>query len=205
MKTLFIILLAIVVFYCLNSRVINENPLVYDTEERDNFISKLVEKEFLTGVKNDEIFLNLAFGMSEKEAREKFKTLENIKILQNISSANGIIKADYSLTYQDYLNSGKIFLFFVEDRLSEMQIDTTGYNKGRLRALFVQKYGDFDYTASFNGNDEYHWISGNRHIAFIEQNSNKNILIQFIDTTSRMNEKNKALIKYAGLEGKFNG
>ncbi len=203
MKIPFLIIFSIVILYCLNTRVINESVNLSDKEERDQFIEKLTEQEFLTGNKNDIIFLNLAFGMSKDEAQEKMKILEKENILNNISTHLGVTKASYTLSYNDYLNSGRIYLFFKNNKLQEMQIDTTEYNIGKLKALFIQKYGTCNYSANIDGNEECHWINGNRHISFIERASNKSILIQYIDTTDQMNEQKKALIKYAGLENKI--
>jgi len=183
--------------------VFNNNAIVPDeyniAENKEQVIKDLETKEFDSGVKVNATFFNLAFGMTKQEVEKKFKNLENENIIKDVDTQCGILGASYSMNYHEYYNYGRVYCFFNDyNKLTELQIDTINRG-GNLLELFVKKYGNADYLANNNGNTEYHWINGNRHITIIKPETSDELLIQYIDTSEKVKERTENLLIKWGI------
>jgi hypothetical protein len=183
----------------INEPIENKSYSDYNnSENKKQIINRIEKKEFYSGVKNNLLFFNLALGMNEKEVENKLLKLKNENILENISCQNGIIGATYTMSYHEYSNIGRVYCFFNDNKLKELQIDTLNQNNNLLD-LFIEKYGKATYLAENEGNTEYHWINGNRHLTILQIESSNRLLIQFVDTTEKVKELNENIFDKLGV------
>jgi hypothetical protein len=190
MKYLLIITALVIFIYCsINIQKVVVAPEPWNQSETKNeTLNKLEQKEYLTGIRNDIIFMNLAFGMTEEETLKKFRQYEKSDLVSNIKEQQGILGASYTLDYNDCLNKGKLFCFFNNNKLNELQIDTICNPGNNILDLFLKKYGECDYYAENSSSREYHWINGNRHLAIYHSMITNQLLIQYKDTSGAIEE-----------------
>lgn len=188
------ILLFCLVFY--NNAVIPDYFYVNNTD--DHAISSIEKQEFDSGKKCNNTFFNLMFGMSRQEVEKEFMCLNKENIINQVSSHCGILGANYHMEYHEYSNYGRVYCFFHENKLTELQIDTINTG-GNLLDLFLKKYGEADFMVNQYGNNEFHWISGNNHLTIIQPEASKKLLIQYVDLSEKFKENNENLLKKWGL------
>jgi len=199
-KITFIVVLGLISYLCIfNKPIILKSINNSESEENDKkAITNIENKEYYSGINNNLLFFNLAFGMNRHEVENKFYLLEKEKVFSNIEKQYGVIGASYTMNYHEYSNFGRVYCFFNNNKLNEIQIDTLNQNNNLLD-LFIKKYGDADYLAQNNYKTEYHWIKGNQHLTIIQiENSNK-LLIQYIDTTEKVKERNENILDKLGV------
>ncbi len=203
MKKVFFILILLSVLF---SSIYNCKISCPDWE--DNYVSKeeiLAAKEKSESHpenNNNSIFLGLSFGMSLPETYNTLWQLKNQKIITHIDTGYGLLGASYTMNYRGYSNTGKIYCFYNQYRLRELQIDTLQQISGNLLELFVNKYGECDYFADNELNKEYHWIRGNQHVTVYSFHNSDRLLIQFVNTAEKINNSEINLLQDWGLTGK---
>jgi hypothetical protein len=136
--------------------------------------------------------------MNPNEVEKKLSNLENDNILENITMQYGILGASYTMNYHEYSNVGRVYCFFDDNKLKEMQIDTLNQNNNLLD-LFIKKYGEANYLADNKIGKEYHWINGNRHLTIIRIENSNRLFIQYFDTTEKVTEKNENILDKLGI------
>jgi hypothetical protein len=195
MKKIIFPAIAFILFYCV---IINKPCNISDyfsySENKEAVINHLEEKEYFSGTKNNDLFFNLSFGMSTSEVEQEFKKLQRENILDNIDSQYGILAASYTMKYHEFSNLGRVYCFFNENKLHELQIDSLNQNGSNLLDLFMKKYGECSYLAENNESNEYHWIHGNQHVTIYFFYNSDRLLIQYLDTTEKIKEKNIRLL-----------
>lgn len=199
-KINFVIVLGGILYLCFYS-----NPNVFvslqnneNKEKQEKTINSIENKEFYSGIKNNMLFFNLRFGLSFQEVEKKFTILEKENVFNTIEKQYGIIGASYTMNYHEYSNFGRVYCFFNNNMLNEIQIDTLNQNNNLLE-LFIKKYGDADYLAQNDEKTEYHWIKGNQHLTIIQIENSNRLLIQYIDTTEKVKERNENLLDKLGV------
>ena len=199
-KINFVIVIGGILYLCFYS---NPNVLVSlqnneNKEKQEKTINSIENKEFYSGIKNNMLFFYLKFGMSFQEVEKKFTILEKENVFNTIEKQYGIIGASYTMNYYEYSNFGRVYCFFNNNKLNEIQIDTLNQNNNLLD-LFIKKYGDADYLAQNDEKTEYHWIKGNQHLTIIQIENSNRLLIQYVDTTEKVKERNENLLDKLGV------
>lgn len=198
MKKIFFLVFSVLMLYFLfnNNAIIPDN--FYFVENKEQVIGEMEAEEFNSGVKINSTFFNVEFGMTKQEVEEEFKKMVNENIINDVNTQFGILGASYIMNYHEYSNAGKVYCFFNENKLTELQIDTLCNGKNLLE-LFIKKYGDADFLADNYGNVEYHWVKGNRHVTIIQSGVSDKLLIQYLDTTEKLKENSGNLFRKWGL------
>ena len=200
-KAIFIVISSLFLcFMFFNNAIVSDN--FYLSENKEQILEDLENEEFDLGIKINTTFLNISFGMTKKEVEKEFKNLGKEKIINEIDTKYDILGASYTMNYHEYSNYGRVYCFFNDNKLTELQVDTIN-QKGNLLELFFKKYGEADYLANNDGNTEYHWINGNRHIKFIQPETSDKCLIQYVDTTDRVKERTENLLRKWGVIVKY--
>lgn len=163
-------------------------------ENKEAVINDIEKEEYFSGKTNNNLFFNLSFGMSIPEVEKEFKKLQKENILENIDTQYGILAASYSMNYHEYSNIGRVYCFFNENKLNELQIDTLNQNGSNFLDLIMKKYGECSYLAENTESNEYHWISGNQHLTVLSFKDSDHLIIQYLDTTEKMKSKNINLL-----------
>ena len=193
-KILFPVIVSIL-FYCvfvIQPRNISD---YFDyNKNKEAALNNLEEEEYFSDIKNNELFFNLSFGMSIHEVENEFKKLQKENILENIDTLYGILAASYTMNYHEFSNIGRVYCFFNENKLQEIQIDTLNQNGSNLLELFMKKYGECSYLAEHNESNEYHWVHGNQHLTVYYFYNSDRLLIQYLDTTEKIKEQNLNLL-----------
>lgn len=199
-KIIFISVWLLILFLCIFSKpvLLKQSNDFVKTDEKEKTINNLENKEFYSGIKNDMLFFNLAFGMSLQEVEKRLANLKKENVLENIEKQYGVIGATFTMNYNEYSNFGRLYCFFNNNKLNEIQIDTLNLNNNLLD-LFVKKYGDADYLAQNDKNTEYHWIKGNQHLTIIQIENSNRLLIQYFDTTEKVKERNENVLDKLGV------
>lgn len=199
-KIIFILVWVAIIYSCVINIPIKYSGYNYteESENKEEVISRLEKKEFYSGTKNNLLFFNLAFGMNLTEVEKNFSKLKNENIIEDVSSLNGVLGASYKMNYHDYSNIGKVYCFFDNNKLKEIQIDTLNQNNNLLD-LFIKKYGEADYLAENEFNKEYHWVDGNRHLTIFEIADSNRLLIQYSETTEKVRERNENILDRLGV------
>jgi hypothetical protein len=200
-KIFFLVILSFIIYSCFFNVPVcfNDFSVSESKENKERAINNLEENEFNSGIKNNVVFFNLTFGMNLQEVEKKFANLEKENILEDISMQYGILGASYAMNYHEYSNFGRVYCFFNDNKLNELQIDTVNQNNSNLLDLFIKKYGYVDYLATIDGNTEYHWINGNRHITIFQLGSSNRLLIQYIDTSEKVKKRNENILDWLGV------
>jgi hypothetical protein len=196
-KTFFLVISSLIlylVFY--NNAIVPDN--YYEADNKEQAIQEMETEEFDSGVKLNTAFFNVAFGMTKQEVENEFKNLEKENIISNVDTQYNILGASYAMTYHEYSNYGRVYCFFNDNKLTELQVDTLNI-QGDLLNLFIKKYGEADYLADNYGNTEYHWIKGNRHITIIKPETSDRLLIQYVDTSEKIKERTMNLLQKWGV------
>ncbi len=169
-----------VLFYlfCYTSKL-DEIPYEYSTKGKIDIIKEARESALLTKKINNEIFLKLAFDMSKEEIEKHLLKLHQEKIVSDIEWNENILAGNYTMDYQSLYNTGRFYCFFEEEKLIEMQIDTTQQKGQNLIALFEEKYGKNDFYFEEDSNREYHWIKGNRQLTIFKNEKTKGLIIVY--------------------------
>lgn len=177
---------------------LNEHTAYEDNENKEEIINNIEKREYNSGEKNNQLFFGLSFGMNLNDAKKKLSSLESENVLENISIQYGILGASYTMNYHEYLNYGRVYCFFNDNKLKELQIDTLNQNNDLLN-LFIKKYGEANYMAVNEWNKEYHWIDGNQHLTILQIENSNRLLIQYIDTTEKVKENNENILDKLGV------
>ena len=192
----FLLFLGILYTSLFNCRI--NNPCWYNSEgsqHRDKIISEKETAEYSKGNENNQTFLGLSFGMTLPETYNKLLKLRSEKIITELDTCYGILGAAYEMNYCGYSNFGRIYCFYNENKLQEVQIDTLQQNSGNMIDLFIRKYGDCDYFAENELNNEYHWIKGNQHITLYSFVNSDRLLVSFQNTEERVKYDNINLLE----------
>ncbi|HBX50722.1 MAG: hypothetical protein A2275_05345 [Bacteroidetes bacterium RIFOXYA12_FULL_35_11] len=160
---------------------LDEIPYEYSLNSKVDLIEKAKESELLSKKINNEIFLNLAFGMCKEDIEKYLLKLHQEKIVSEIEWKENILAGNYSMEYQSLFNTGRFYCFFEGEKLTEMQIDTTLQKGQDLIALFENKYGKTDLYFEEDCSREYHWIQGNRHLTIFQNETTKGLIIVYKD------------------------
>ena len=200
-KIIFLVIWSFIIYSCFINKPINSNDsnASISNNEKEQILNNLEKREFNSGIKNDLLFFDLSLGMNLQEAEKKLISLERENILENISMKYGILGASYKMNYHEYSNVGRVYCFFNDNKLNELQIDTLNQNNSNLLDLFIKKYGEADYFAQADGNTEYHWINGNRHLTIYQKENSNRLLIQYIDITEKVRERNENIFDRLGV------
>jgi len=199
-KIFFIVVLAGILYSAFYNCNLNDSCLgnANNSERKEDVLSSLEKTAFHSG-SNNSTFLGLSLGMSLPETFNSLLKLKEQNIITEIDNRFGILGAAYKMNYRGYSNTGKIYCFYTENRLQEVQIDTLQQQSGNLLELFLSKYGDCDYFAENELNKEYHWIAGNQHVTLYSFNNSDRLLVQFIDTTEKNKNQEINLLKNWGV------
>jgi hypothetical protein len=196
MKKISFLCVLLLIFY---ANFINRPSFISSSDEQNKdkeaALKQIEKEEFLSGDKNDELFFNLAFGMTVPEVQKTLFKLKKENVLESIESKYGILAASYTMNYHEYSNLGRLYCFFNDNKLRELQIDSLNQNGSNMIDLFIKKYGECSFLAENDWKNEYHWINGNRHLTIYSFHNSGRILIQYIDTTEKMKGQNINLIK----------
>lgn len=199
-KILFISVWVLIIYSCVINVPIHFS--VYSDNEsnvnKKEIINKLEKYEFYSGEKNNQLFFGLSFGMNFNDAKKKLSSLESENVLENISSQYGILGASYTMNYHEYSNIGRVYCFFNDNKLKELQIDTLNQTNNLLD-LFIKKYGEADYIAENKLNKEFHWVDGNQHLTIFQIENSNRLLIQYIDTTEKVKENSENILDKLGV------
>lgn len=200
-KIIFIAAWVVIIYSCIINVPLNYYKGYDYSENSDNkeqIINNLEKKEYYSGEKNNVLFFNLSFGMESKEVEKELSGLEKESILENISQQFGIIGASFKMNYHEYSSVGRVYCFFDDNKLKELQLDTLNQNNNLLE-LFIKKYGKADYLAYNEGNNEYHWVNGNRHLTILQIENSNRLLIQYVDTSEKVKELNENIFDRLGV------
>lgn len=142
--------------------------------EKGKTIEEIIDNELATKKRNDTIFLDFRFGMTEKEFVKHLRKLINQEKLYTDPLSNFIT---YDLIYDKYTTIKCTFKpDYYKDKLYELGVSaksqdnytSTKTTTIQLMMFFISKYGLCDVEEKMELVDdckEYIWIQGNRKIS----------------------------------------
>lgn len=169
MRKITIILLTAIIF---------SNCENFKRNREKNKLDKYKRTELNKNIRNDTIFLNLVFGMTQVEVRNHLDNLEKEKKLQ--INRNGNYYYTFNFGENEILKFGKAIFKpeYYDNKLYKLSIGVDSDNiisspelmKLQLAGLYMKKYG-FNYfkiKSSITDKDSFIWIDGNREIKIVE-------------------------------------
>lgn len=137
-------------------------------------LEEIIENELLSGVKNDTIFLDFTFGMTERNFAKRLRMLLNSGKIYRDKANRNILTYDLTIdqystfkcTFSPEYYKKKLFKLGIsvqpKDQFSSVKATTL-----QLAIFYMAKYGPPDVEKEMQLIDdckEYIWIDGNRKI-----------------------------------------
>lgn len=176
-------------FGLLTYSCVNNNPIKKIETQKKSY-EQIVQEELATGKKNDTIFLNFKFGMSEKQLNKRFDDLKSQGKIYGFRKVEGRSFLNRKFFYRGYIYD------FTLDSMIHKTIISNGFYNDSLYAMAVTFYNEPDFIFLYKlinlyktryGEPKFErehydhststkWINGNREIVIAESDLNINII-----------------------------
>lgn len=134
----------------------------YEDSNNEHKYNTLVEKELLSGMRNDTIILGYRFGMTENQIEyHTNKLIKNKKVRKE----SGDLIFDLNIEEKNIPFSYRTGTY--ENKLNFFRAVSEDVKASELNTLLIEKHGAHQFTEQEDGvlkMTTYHWIKGNQEI-----------------------------------------